>query len=97
MCLIVGTGALELDTVRRFTNFAGDVLHLAVMYPSYAAAIERIPDNGEPKLVVFNFGGMIWVSSGAVYDASDEIEKPSGQQSEAWKRQAKTTELSCDG
>lgn len=97
VCLIVGTGMLELDTVRRYTNLAGDVLHFAVMYPSYIAEIKKLPANGEPKLIVFNFGGMIWASGGVVYDESGEIEKPPADQSAAWKLRAETNELGCGG
>lgn len=97
VCLIVGTGMVHLDTVRRYTNLAGDVLHFVVMYPFYIAEIKKLPANGEPKLMVFNFGGMIWASGGVVYDESGEIEKPPGDQSAAWKLRAEQNELSCDG
>lgn len=95
VCLIVGTGMLNLDTVRRYTNLAGDVLHFAVMYPFYIAEIKKLPANGEPKLIVFNFGGMIWASGGVVYDESGEIEKPPTEQSAAWKLRAEVNELGC--
>ena len=88
-------GTLHLDTVRRYTNFTADLLHFAARYPHYRAAIEALPDNSEPRLLVFNFGGMIWASRGVVYDESGEIEKPAAQQSEAWKRRADRTELGC--
>lgn len=95
VCLIVGVGSLHLDTVRRYTNLTGDILHFAAKYPHYRTVIETLPDDGDPKLFVFNFGGMIWASSGIVYDESGEIEKPVTQQSEAWKRRADRTELGC--
>jgi len=97
VCLVVGMGASQLDTVRRYTNLTGDLLHFAFMYPYYRSVIGEFPHGGEPKLLVFNFGGMIWASRGIVYDESGEIEKPEGQQSDAWKLRATYTELGCGG
>lgn len=93
--LIVGAGMFQLDSVRRYGNLAGDTLHFAAMYPSYLERIRKLPDDGQPKLIVFNFGGMIWASGGVVYDESDEIAKPFVDQSAAWKLRADRTELGC--
>jgi hypothetical protein len=94
--LMIGFGAVHHNYVRAYTNLAGDVLNFAVRLPFYRAQIAESPE-GTPKLLVFNRGGMIWASSGVVYDDSDEVRLPVGQQSPAWKVRAKHNELGCGG
>lgn len=77
------------------TNDCADVLHFAVRRATYMRKIEQMPSNGEPRLVVVNFGGMIWASRGVVYDESDEIMLDPSKQSFRWKTQAEQSELAC--
>ncbi len=70
-------------------------MHFLVKRPSYVEAIRATPPNGEPRLVVFNLGGMIWSSRGFVYDESDEVVREPSRQSSAWKARAQDSELGC--
>jgi hypothetical protein len=78
-------------------NSMGDALHFKIMRAHYLSVVKAMPETGEPKLVVFNWGGMVWASDGIVYDESDEVALPPGRQSPAWRARASHTELSCDG
>jgi hypothetical protein len=46
---------------------------------------------------VFNWGGMVWASSGVVYDESDQVARPQERQSDDWRERASGTELACEG
>jgi hypothetical protein len=58
--------------------------------------IKSLPADGEPKLAVFNTGGMLWSSEGFIYDEADQVALPPEQQSIKWKTRAEeVAELSC--
>jgi hypothetical protein len=78
-------------------NYSGDVLHFALAYPYYEHRINSLPRGSQPRLAVFNWGGMIWASRGLVYDESDEVALPPGHQSTAWLANPARAELACDG
>ena len=78
-----------------FCTYAGDVMHFQVMRPFYASEIRATPPKGEPHLIVFNRGGMIWASRGYVYDESDEVTRAGSLRSFGWKARANNTDLSC--
>lgn len=80
-----------------FCNDGGDIVHFLVMRPSYLKAIRATPANGEPRLLTFNRGGMIWSSRGYVYDESDEILRAPSLQTPTWKDRAQGSELGCGG
>lgn len=94
--LVIGFSAIHHNYVRAYTNLAGDALNFAVNLSHYRERIAAMP-NDAPKLVVFNRGGMIWASGGVVYDDSDEVRLPPGEQSAAWKARADRSELGCGG
>jgi hypothetical protein len=79
----------------RNANYIGQVLNFEIMRPAYQARIDALPRTGEPKLVVFNRGGMVWHSEGVVYDESDEVVRPQADRTTAWKLRASNTELGC--
>jgi hypothetical protein len=81
----------------RGLNLAGDLLHFAVAYPRYERAVERLQPGGQPRIVVFNWGGMVWASRGVVYDESEEVALPSGRQSAAWLASSGLAELRYGG
>ena len=81
----------------RYCNGIGNMIHFEVMRDHYLSKIKSLPDTGEPKLVVINWGGMIWASNGVVYDESDEVVLPPSRRSLGWTTRAGTTELSCEG
>lgn len=91
--------AVAVDPLRViwFCNDLGDTLHFVVMRGSYDRQIAALPETGEPRLLVINWGGMVWSSVGVVYDESDEVALPPGEQSPAWVARAHDTELSCEG
>ncbi|MBV9749747.1 MAG: hypothetical protein JO157_13130 [Acetobacteraceae bacterium] len=93
--LIISVVAVKPFEFIRHMNYTGDVIHFAVMRPFYLSAVETLPPSAEPKLLVFDRGGMIWASRGYVYDESDEILLPKGTQSAAWKERASHTEVGC--
>ncbi|MBS0421994.1 MAG: hypothetical protein JSR66_30085 [Proteobacteria bacterium] len=79
----------------RGCSYLGGALRFAVTRSYYEHQVALLPMSGKPRLVVFSWGGMIWSSRGVVFDESDEIELPPGQQSGVWKAKAQATELSC--
>jgi hypothetical protein len=81
----------------RFCNGIGDTVHFEIMREHYVSVIKSLPDTGQPKLVVFNWGGMVWASYGVIYDESDEAALPAGKQSPDWLTRASRTELACEG
>lgn len=80
----------------RLCNQIGNAVNLLVTQSKYMEEIKNLPDTGEPRLIVFNRGGMIWASEGFIYDEADEAALPPEQQSVKWKIRAENTaELSC--
>jgi hypothetical protein len=92
--VILGAG-LRFREFIHFCNYAGDVAHFIVERPSYIKEIGATPLGGEPRLIVFNRGGMIWASRGYVYDESDEVMREEPLRSPSWKVRADNTELNC--
>ncbi len=76
-------------------NEAGDVMYFIAERSSYMERIRAVPPDGEPRLLVFDRGGMIWASEGYVYDESDEVVLAHPQQSARWRTRADGTELGC--
>jgi hypothetical protein len=92
--VILGAGVWFWHFVH-LCNDGGDVVHFIVERSSYLNEIRAIPLNGEPRLLVFNRGGMSWASRGYVYDESDEVVREVSQRSASWRARADKTELSC--
>jgi hypothetical protein len=76
-------------------NYLGGALRFAMTRSNYDHQVALLPADDKPRIAVFNWGGMIWSSQGVVYDESDEIALPLGQQSAAWLDKARETELDC--
>ena len=70
-------------------------MRFAVTRSYYDHQVALLPTDDMPRVAVFNWGGMIWSSRGLVYDESDEIALPPGQQSATWKANPHIGELSC--
>lgn len=81
----------------RSCNHIGDVIHFIVAKPYYDRQIAALPVDRGPRLVVFDWGGMVWASSGLVYDETDQVALPRDRQSADWLAQASHSELSCEG
>jgi hypothetical protein len=91
--LVTATAAfMNLEFVWRTSQDAGDRIYFYIMRPSYMREIAKLPAD-EPRLMVFNWGGIFSASAAAVYDESDEI--ASAHRSQAWKAKADLTELHC--
>ncbi|TWB43345.1 hypothetical protein [Nitrospirillum pindoramense] len=73
----------------------GDRLHFAKGRASYLAQVGALPNTGEPKLLVWGWGGFIVASTSLVYDESDEVTLPPERQSASWKARAEHTDLAC--
>ncbi|MEC4593925.1 hypothetical protein VPG91_23195 [Nitrospirillum amazonense] len=73
----------------------GDHLHFAKGRPSYLAQVRALADTGEPKLLVWGWGGFIVASTSLVYDESDEVTLPPERQSASWKARTEHTDLAC--
>jgi hypothetical protein len=87
--------ALNPQFVWRTGQWAGDYVHFYAMLPIYLIDISRLPTD-EPRFMLQNWGGFFpVVSHGIVYDESDEITKPTAEQSEAWKKRTKPTDADC--
>jgi hypothetical protein len=93
--VVLGAG-LHLQPFIYFCNDAGDIVFFRAVRPLYLRTI-RATSNKEPRLLVFDRGGMLWSSRGFVYDESDEVLRRPSLQSAAWKVRVGGTELSCDG
>jgi hypothetical protein len=76
-------------------DHAGDIIHFALARPGYDRQIAALPANVRPRVVVFDWGGMVWSSRGVVYDESDQVALPPGRRSAAWLAQTSHTELAC--
>jgi hypothetical protein len=76
-------------------NYVGDVIHFAILKPTYDREIAALPPDRRPRLAVFSWGGMLWASSGVVYDETDQVSLPRGSQSADWLAAASHSELSC--
>jgi hypothetical protein len=81
----------------RGCDYLGDVLHFVIARPYYERVIAGLPHDGRLRIVVFNWGGMVWASRGLVYDESDEVALPAGKQSAAWLASPHLAELGCGG
>jgi hypothetical protein len=92
---IVLANALAPFVFIRLYNLAGDTIHFEVMREHYQHVVDALPKTGQPKLVVFDWGGMVWASQGIVYDESDEVALPSAKQSPDWRGRASETDLVC--
>jgi hypothetical protein len=91
--------AVALDPFRfiHACNYLGDVAHFIIAKSAYDSKIAALPIDQRPRVVVFDWGGMVWASRGLVYDETDQVALPKGRQSAAWLAQASHTELSCEG
>lgn len=97
--LALGLVSLALPLAVAWATFvagpmAGDVIHFAVMRPYYDREVLRLPKNGA-RYEEFNWGGMLFASRGVVYDETDQIGLPRGQQSREWIARLKNTDLLC--
>jgi hypothetical protein len=81
----------------RACNYLGNVAHFIWLKPYYDREIAALPADQTPRLVMWDWGGMVWCSIGLVYDETDQVALLPGRQSAEWQAQAKGTELSCEG
>lgn len=79
----------------RGCHYLGGAIRFAANREYYDQQVSLLPADDKPRIEVFDWGGMIWASSGLVYDESDEIALPSGEQSARWKDKARSSQLSC--
>jgi hypothetical protein len=80
-----------------FCSDIGDTIHFEVMRTHYLSVVNSLPGTGQPKLAVFDWGGMVWASTGVVYDESDQLMLPPQKRTSDWVARASTTELACGG
>jgi hypothetical protein len=79
-----------------YVQYPADYAHFQAMRSSYDAQVARLPKDGK-RYAEFNWGGMLFASSGVVYDETDEVALPHGHQSIAWKKRMRNTDLTCGG
>jgi hypothetical protein len=80
----------------RGCNYVGGALRFAANRSYYDHQVSLLPADDKPRIKVFSWGGMIWSSRALVYDESDEVALPPGQQSVAWKDNRRYIEdLTC--
>lgn len=85
LVLTVAAAALNLKFVWHAGQAAGDYGHLLLMYPKYRTDIADLPA-GEPRFLVWEWGGFASYGFGVAYDESDEI--ASDHPSKAWQERA---------
>ena len=56
--------------------------------PVYLHAASKLPPEERPALLMFGLNVYGGLDDVAVYDESDEVMKPAGERSEAWKKRA---------
>ena len=93
--LVVLAAGLRYLSFVHFCNDGGDVVYFMLERSSYLDQIRAAPPHEEPRLLVFNRGGMLWASRGYVYDESDEVVLDKRLQSASWRARADNTELTC--
>jgi hypothetical protein len=93
--LVIFVAGLQFWQFVHLCNDGGDVVYFMAKRSSYLEQIRTVPSDGEPRLLVFNRGGMSWSSRGYVYDDSDEIVRDERLRSANWKARADNTELTC--
>jgi hypothetical protein len=93
--LVIFGAGLRFWQFIHLCNDGGDVVYFMAERGYYLEKIRTMPSDGEPLLIVFNRGGMLWASRGYVYDESDEIVRDEPLRSADWKSRADNTELSC--
>ena len=93
--LVVLVSGVQFWRFIHLCNYGGDVVQFIAGRPSYVEEIRAIRQDGKPRLLVFNRGGMVWASRGYVYDESDEVMLTASLQSASWKARADQTELTC--
>jgi hypothetical protein len=77
-------------------TYPGDRIHFLRDLPKYSRYVAALPQNGE-RFAEFNWGGMLFASSGITYDETDEIGRPYGSQSAQWRARMKNTDVTCGG
>jgi hypothetical protein len=95
--IIFLVAALNFVGFAQLCREAGDRFHFYVMRRSYLAQVAATPSLGHPRLLIWNWGGMIFSTKGVVYDESDEIALPPDKQSMEWKTNPGLGELACEG
>ncbi len=88
---------MDPNRLARACNHLGNLLHFALAKPSYDRQIASMPADRKPLLLNWDWGGMVWCSTGIVYDETDQVSLPEGRQSVDWLERASHTELSCEG
>jgi hypothetical protein len=92
--VILGAGLRRWQFIH-LCNDGGDVVYFKAERSSYLERIHATPPDGEPRLLVFNRGGMLWASRGYVYDENDEVVRGELLRSANWRARADNTELTC--
>ena len=77
-------------------TYAGEAIHFLTMKATYDRTVAALPRDGK-RFAEFNFGGMLFASSGVVYDETDQIALPRDRQSPAWLARVSNTDLMCGG
>jgi hypothetical protein len=93
--LVILGASLQYWQFIHLCNDGGEVGYFIAERSSYLEKIRTIPSDGEPRLLVFNRGGMSWSSEGYVYDESDEVMRDEPLRSAKWRARADNTELTC--
>jgi hypothetical protein len=65
--------------------YLGGALRFAENRSYYDHQVALLPADDKPRIGVFEWGGMLFAWRALVYDESDEVALPPGQQSVAWK------------
>jgi hypothetical protein len=79
-----------------FVQYPGERAHFLAARSEYDATVARLPRTGQ-RFREFVWGGMLFASTGVVYDETDEVGLPYGHQSAQWKRRMRNTDLTCGG
>jgi len=85
----------NIGAIANLCREVGDRAHFYLMRSRYIAEVAAKSGSGQPRLLVWNWGGMLWSSKGVVYDESDEIMRPTADQTADWKSRAGSSELAC--
>ena len=86
----------DVSSAIPYVQYPRDRARFLAKRSEYDATVARLPQNGR-RFAEFNWGGMLFASTGVVYDETDEVGLPFGQQSAQWKERMRNTDLTCGG
>jgi len=91
--VVVALFCFNFTPAMRGWAVTAEYLRFYVGYPLLRHPVAQVRQTDQPRLVVITTSGFISMSNGIAFNERDELAKPVGQQSAAWKARAEHTEF----